>query len=288
METTRSSACMLWVVKTRLEWSWTTQLSLYFSSWIDSTYRYVASLKIKCNSPKKRRKKPWNGLVNTLYHKCCPHSFRLLKPRPQFSSCAASACTCPRTSWPAGVWETSRITSALICLIKASCSTQPHGGGMKKKKKSLFPFLLPKPSEANWCTHLHPFFPLRCELMLGSPFLFLLVLPSLTWIWLSSHPSFFFCLMLPVCPHPSSPYHFWIYPHLFFHFLLIPCFSLTYFCSFEPARTLILSGWLFSWSCTVNSTGHWRNSLCCIRTGTNNTQVIMVVLTWTRFISLLS
>lgn len=288
METTRSSACMLWVVKTRLEWSWTTQLSLYFSSWIDSTYRYVASLKIKCNSPKKRRKKPWNGLVNTLYHKCCPHSFRLLKPRPQFSSCAASACTCPRTSWPAGVWETSRITSALICLIKASCSTQPHGGGMKKKK-SLFPFLLPKPSEANWCTHLHPFFPLRCELMLGSPFLFLLVLPSLTWIWLSSHPSFFFSASCSQCaPTPLLPTIFGFIPHLFFHFLLIPCFSLTYFCSFEPARTLILSGWLFSWSCTVNSTGHWRNSLCCIRTGTNNTQVIMVVLTWTRFISLLS
>lgn len=202
METTRSSACMLWVVKTRLEWSWTTQLSLYFSSWIDSTYRYVASLKIKCNSPKKRRKKPWNGLVNTLYHKCCPHSFRLLKPRPQFSSCAASACTCPRTSWPAGVWETSRITSALTCLIKASCSTQPHGGGMKKKKKSLSPFLLPKPSEANWCTHLHPFFPLRCELMLGSPFLFLLVLPSLTWSWLSSHPSFFFLPHAPSVPPP--------------------------------------------------------------------------------------
>lgn len=236
METTRSSACMLWVVKTRLEWSWTTQLSLYFSLWIDSTYRYVASLKIKCNSPKKRRKKPWNGLVNTLYHKCCPHSFRLLKPRPQFSSCAASACTCPRTSWPAGVWETSRITSALICLIKASCSTQPHGGGMKKKKKSLFPFLLPKPSEANWCTHLHPFFPLRCELMLGSPFLFLLVLPSLTWIWLSSHPSFFFCLMLPVCPHPSSPYHFWIYPSPFF--------------PLPPHSLLLTHLFLFIWTCT--------------------------------------
>lgn len=162
-------------------------------------------------------------------------------------------------------------------------------GEWKRKKKSLFPFLLPKPSEANWCTHLHPFFPLRCELMLGSPFLFLLVLPSLTWIWLSSHPSFFFSASCSQCaPTPLLPTIFGFIPHLFFHFLLIPCFSLTYFCSFEPARTLILSGWLFSWSCTVNSTGHWRNSLCCIRTGTNNTQVIMVVLTWTRFISLLS
>lgn len=50
-------------------------------------------------------------------------SCRLLKQRLQFSSCAASACTCPRTSWPAGVWETWRITSAHTCLIKASSST---------------------------------------------------------------------------------------------------------------------------------------------------------------------
>lgn len=75
-------------------------------------------------------------------------SCRLLKPRPQFSSCAASACTCPRTSWPAGARETSRITSAHTCLIRASLFTQPH-------REKPFPTILPKPSEANWCTHLY-------------------------------------------------------------------------------------------------------------------------------------
>lgn len=41
MVTTRSSACTLWVVKTKLERWWTTRVSLYFSSWTDSTYRWV-------------------------------------------------------------------------------------------------------------------------------------------------------------------------------------------------------------------------------------------------------
>lgn len=109
---------------------------------------------------------------------------RLLKPRPQFSSCAAFAFTCPRTSWPAGVWETSRITSAHTCQIKAFCYTQPH-------REKPFPSLLPKPSEANWCTHLHPFPFKRFELVLGSLlFCYLLVLPSLTWSWISFHPCF--------------------------------------------------------------------------------------------------
>lgn len=45
METTRSSACTLWAVKTRLEWWWTTQVSLCFSSWIDSTYKWVSLLR---------------------------------------------------------------------------------------------------------------------------------------------------------------------------------------------------------------------------------------------------
>lgn len=201
-------------------------------------------------------------------------SCRLLKPRPQFSSCAASAYTCPRTSWPAGVWETSRITSAHTCLIKASCSTQPH-------REKPFPTLLPKPSEANWCTHLYPFPFKRFELVLGSLlFCYLLVLPSLTWSWFSSHPCF-----SPMFLLFSLPFLDWFPPPLFFLFysLFIPSYSLIHFCLFEPARTLILSGWLFSWSRTVNSTGHWRNSLCCIKTGTNSTQVFTVVLRWTCF-----
>lgn len=204
----------------------------------------------------------------------CP-SCRLLKPRPQFSSCAAFACTCPRTSWPAGVWETSRITSAHTCLIKAFCSTQPH-------REKPFPSLLPKPSEANWCTHLHPFPFKRFELVLGSLlfFCYLLVLPTLTWSWFSSHPSFF---LTSQCSS-SSLCHFWIGSPVFFILLPLHSLLLTHpFCLFEPARTLILSGWLFSWSRTVNSTGHWRNSLCCIKTGTNNTQVFTVVLRWTCF-----
>lgn len=157
----------------------------------------------------------------------CP-SCRLLKPRPQFSSCAAFACTCPRTSWPAGVWETSRITSAHTCLIKAFCSTQPH-------REKPFPSLLPKPSEANWCTHLHPFPFKRFELVLGSLlfFCYLLVLPTLTWSWFSSHPSFF--LTLPMFLLFSLPFLDWFPRFLYF----TPS-------SFPPTHSSIL----FIWTCT--------------------------------------
>lgn len=280
METTRSSACMRWVVKTRLGWLWTTQVSLYFSSWIDSTYRWVSPLK-SCScydqlkpqavSPEHASPQMFSILL----------SCRLLKPRPQFSSCAASAFTCPRTSWPAGVWETSRITSAHTCLTRASYSTQLH-------REKPFPSLLPKPSEANWCTHLHPFPFKRFELVLGS-FLFLLLptrspLPDLKLIQFPSlfffppsHSQCFFFFSLPFLDWFPPPFFF------LFHSFSIPSYSLIQFCLFEPARTLILSGWLFSWSHTVNSTGHWRNSLCCIKTGTNNTQVFTVVLRWTCF-----
>lgn len=281
METTKSSACMRWVVKTRLGWLWTTQVSLYFSSWIDSTYRWVSPLK-SCScydqlkpqavSPEHASPQMFSILL----------SCRLLKPRPQFSSCAASAFTCPRTSWPAGVWETSRITSAHTCLTRASYSTQLH-------REKPFPSLLPKPSEANWCTHLHPFPFKRFELVLGS-FLFLLLptrspLPDLKLIQFPSlfffppsHSQCFFFFSLPFLDWFPPPLFFFL-----FHSFSIPSYSLIQFCLFEPARTLILSGWLFSWSHTVNSTGHWRNSLCCIKTGTNNTQVFTVVLRWTCF-----
>lgn len=222
METTRSSACMLWVVKTRLEWSWTTQLSLYFSSWIDNTYRWVSCVVTVLINWSTRQ--PPNGAsqMSSVRHSC-----RLLKPRPQFSSCAASVCTCPRTSWPAGVWETSRITSAHTCLTRASCSTQPH-------REKPFPSLLPKPSEANWCTHLHLFPFKRFELVLGSLlFCYLLVLPSLTWSWFSSYP----------CPpshsqcYSSSLHHFWIGSPVFF--ILLPVHSL-----------LLTHPFLFIWTCT--------------------------------------
>lgn len=280
METTKSSACMRWVVKTRLGWLWTTQVSLYFSSWIDSTYRWVSPLKSwscydqlkpQAVSPEHASPQMFSILL----------SCRLLKPRPQFSSCAASAFTCPRTSWPAGVWETSRITSAHTCLTRASYSTQLH-------REKPFPSLLPKPSEANWCTHLHPFPFKRFELVLGS-FLFLLLptrspLPDLKLIQFPSlfffppsHSQCFFFFSLPFLDWFPPPFFF------LFHSFSIPSYSLIQFCLFEPARTLILSGWLFSWSHTVNSTGHWRNSLCCIKTGTNNTQVFTVVLRWTCF-----
>lgn len=135
-------------------------------------------------------------------------SCRLLKPRLQFSSCAAFAFTCPRTSWPAGVWETSRITSAHTCLIKASCSIQPH-------REKPFPSLLPKPSEAKWCTHLYPFPFKRFELVLGSHlFCYLLVLPSLTSSWFSSHPCFFSPFKLPMFLLFSLPFLDW-FPRFF-------------------------------------------------------------------------
>ena len=216
----RSSACMLWGGKTRLEWSWTTQLSLYFSSWIDSTYRWVSQLKLRCN--RFERLKP-----GTAFKLTWPQTFsvdlccRLLKPRPQFSSCAASACTCPRTSWPAGVWETSRITSAHTCQIKASSSTQPH------REKPL-PFLLPKPSEANWCTHLHPFPFKRFELVLGSLLFSPFLLPTrspLPGLRLIQFPSLFFSQRFP----SSLCHHFCWLPHFF-------CFILVWF--FLPLYSL--------------------------------------------------
>lgn len=234
METTRSSACMRWVVKTRLGWLWTTQVSLYFSSWIDSTYRWVSPLK-SCScydqlkpqavSPEHASPQMFSILL----------SCRLLKPRPQFSSCAASAFTCPRTSWPAGVWETSRITSAHTCLTRASYSTQLH-------REKPFPSLLPKPSEANWCTHLHPFPFKRFELVLGS-FLFLLLptrspLPDLKLI---QFPSLFF-FFPPHTPNvfSSSLCHFWIgSPPPFFFFISLLLHSL-----------LLTHPVLFIWTCT--------------------------------------
>ena len=229
METTRSNACMRWVVKTRLGWLWTTQVSLYFSSWIDSTYRWVSPLK-SCSwfdQLKPQAVSPEHASPQMFSIRL---SCRLLKPRPQFSSCAASAFTCPRTSWPAGVWETSRITSAHTCLTRASYATQPH------REKS-FPSLLPKPSEANWCTHLHPFPFKRFELVLGS-FLFccyLLVLPSLTWSWFSSHPCFFFFFFF-FYPSPSPFFFSFLCPFLFcspifFYFTPSP-FPLTHSSSF--------------------------------------------------------
>lgn len=156
-------------------------------------------------------------------------SCRLLKPRLQFSSCAAFAFTCPRTSWPAGVWETSRITSAHTCLIKASCSTQPH-------REKPFPSLLPKPSEAKWCTHLYPFPFKRFELVLGSHlFCYLLVLPSLTSSWFSSHPCFFSPFKLPMFLLFSLPFLDW-----FPRFLIsLPLHSL-----------LVTHPVLFIWTCT--------------------------------------
>lgn len=210
METMRSSACMLWVVKTRLEWSWTTQLSLYFSSWIDSTYRWVNALKSSSH---------WcswdlrlSHFINSPQMLCVHFSPRLLKPRPQFSSCAASACTCPRTSWPAGMWETSRITSAHTCLIRAPCFTQLH-----REKPS--PSLLPKPSEANWCTHLHPF-PFKIfELVLGSLLLLLPTRSPLPDLQLIQFPSLFFSPSHPQCSS-SSLCHFLDWFPIFFSFLL--------------------------------------------------------------------
>lgn len=237
METTRSSACMRWVVKTRLGWLWTTQVSLCFSSWIDSTYRWVSPLK-SCSCYDQLKPQAVSPEHASPQMFSIPLSCRLLKPRPQFSSCAASAFTCPRTSWPAGVWETSRITSAHTCLTRASYSTQPH-------REKPFPSLLPKPSEANWCTHLHPFPFKRFELVLGS-FLFLLLptrsplpdlkliqFPSLFFFFFSSpsHSQCFFFFSLPFLD--------W-FPHIYIFFLISPLL-----------HSLLLTHLvLFIWTCT--------------------------------------
>lgn len=246
METTRSSACMRWVVKTRLGWLWTTQVSLYFSSWIDSTYRWVSPLKSwscydqlkpQAVSPEHASPQMFSILL----------SCRLLKPRPQFSSCAASAFTCPRTSWPAGVWETSRITSAHTCLTRASYSTQLH-------REKPFPSLLPKPSEANWCTHLHPFPFKRFELVLGS-FLFLLLptrspLPDLKLIQFPSlfffppsHSQCFFFFSLPFLD--------WFPPLFFFYFTPSP-FPLTHSSSFVYLN--LHEHWFWVVGCSLGAT----------------------------------
>lgn len=182
-------------------------------------------------------------------------SCRLLKPRLQFSSCAAFAFTCPRTSWHAGVWETSRITSAHTCLIKASCSTQSH-----REKPS--PSLLLKPSEAKWCIHLHLFPFKRFELMLGSHILLpsCSPLPDLQLI----HPSLFFSpLKLPIFLL-TSLCHFWIGSLIFYIYISLPHHSL----SLIQFYLNLHEHWFWVGGCSlgaalVNSTGHWRNSLCC-------------------------
>lgn len=248
METTRSSACMRWVVKTRLGWLWTTQVSLYFSSWIDSTYRWVSPLKSwscydqlkpQAVSPEHASPQMFSILL----------SCRLLKPRPQFSSCAASAFTCPRTSWPAGVWETSRITSAHTCLTRASYSTQLH-------REKPFPSLLPKPSEANWCTHLHPFPFKRFELVLGS-FLFLLLptrsplpdlkliqFPSLFFFFPPSHSQCFFFFSLPFLD--------WFPPPFFFFYFTPSPFPLTHSSSFVYLN--LHEHWFWVVGCSLGAT----------------------------------
>lgn len=94
--------------------------------------------------------------------------------------------------------------------------------------------------------------------------------PSPTWSWFRSHPFLVVLTLSNATPLLLSAIFGLVLPFLFFPFTSssFPLFLThlpTHFCSFEPARTLILSGWLFSWSRTVNSTGHWRNSLCCIK-----------------------
>lgn len=247
METTRSSACMRWVVKTRLGWLWTTQVSLYFSSWIDSTYRWVSPLKsYSCYDQLKPQAVSPEHVSPQMFSILL--SCRLLKPRPQFSSCAASAFTCPRTSWPAGVWETSRITSAHTCLTRASYSTQLH-------REKPFPSLLPKPSEANWCTHLHPFPFKRFELVLGS-FLFLLLptrspLPDLKLIQFPSlfffppsHSQCFFFFSLPFLD--------WFPPPFFFFYFTPSPFPLTHSSSFVYLN--LHEHWFWVVGCSLGAT----------------------------------
>lgn len=118
MGTMRSSFCMLLAVKTRLGWWWTTQISLCFFSWTDSTCRSVIL-------------EHWYKLRMFMYvlsyFYCSCSLCRLQKPRPQFSSCAASASTCHRISWPVGGSAISKTTSAHTCQISRDRRFLPQG-----------------------------------------------------------------------------------------------------------------------------------------------------------------
>lgn len=80
--TTRSSACTLWVVKTKLERWWTTRVSLYFSSWTDSTYRWVWK-QLKPHNRLHRSKsltKPYNVFLADSENQ--GYSFQVVQPLP--------------------------------------------------------------------------------------------------------------------------------------------------------------------------------------------------------------
>ena len=219
----------------------------------------------------------WNSSQQML---CVYLSCRLLKPRPQFSSCAASAFTCPRTSWPAGVWETSRITSAHTCLIEASCSTQPH-------REKPFPSLLPKPSEANWCTHLHPFPFKRFELVLGSLLFFVTYSFSPPWPEADSVPILFFFSPPPHAPNvlPLLSAIFGLVPPVFF--ISLPLHSLlTHSSSFVYLN--LHEHWFWVVGCSLGAALSAAPVIegtlyVASKTGTNSTQVFTVVLRWTCF-----
>lgn len=101
------------------------------------------------------------------------------------------------------------------------------------------------------------------NLCLDLTFCYLLVLPYLTSSWFI-HPCFFSLLKLPIFLL-TSLCHFWIGSLIFyryiFHSLIIP-FSLIQF------YLNLHEHWFWVGGCSlgaalVNSTGHWRNSLCC-------------------------
>lgn len=112
------------------------------------------------------------------------------------------------------------------------------------------------------------------NLCLDLTFFFLPSCSPLPNLKLIQFPSFFSLLKLPMFLLFSLPFldlfRRFLFVFVFFNFapLSIPSQSPIQFFLFEPARTLILSGWLFSWSRTVNSTGHWRNSYVASKTGT--------------------
>lgn len=174
-------------------------------------------------------------------------SYRRLKPRPQFSSCAASACTCPRTSWPAGVWETSRITSAHTCLIRASCSTRYTGKSPSsstclslQKQIDVLISIFFSPLEIWTCAWIFPF---------RHPFFLVTYLfPPPSGLWLIEFPN----LIFPLSSHSHYPL-----PFLCHHFCWLLFFSP---CSFPPPHSSIFvylnlhEHWFWVVGCSLGAT----------------------------------
>lgn len=169
--------------------------------------------------------KQWKCKTRNVCTKCSLfflHIFyRLQKLRPLFSSCAVSASTYHRISWPVGGWEISKTTFVHTCQTRRDIEDSSQGHWSKLPSFTSFSWI-----ELNLCLELSFF--------VDHSFSF--------WHYFS-----FFLLFLIIPPTSQ----FWFGP---------PIYSTLNLSAFISTCTNIVFEWLFSWSSTVNNSNR-RNSL---------------------------